>query len=358
MKLYQINIKNFRSFKQLKIQDFKDLNLIVGNNNFGKTSILEAIFLSIGISNPQLAITIDSLRGLFHDESDDFKFIFNELDYSRNIELDSEFVSKSQFRKLIIRPTYSKIKDVNKKELETEDISSASESITRNEIDGIQFEFSVKSLKQSKDRFVKATIQLTSKGAKITTANFKEELLGIFLRPTAIASEAYDRIDKIQRKKGLEKLIKTLKQIDKNIINISLGSKNMVYFDIGIKELIPIQIMGDGIIRLLSILTAIASAENGFVIIDEIENGFHYSFLSRLWESIYETSKQYNVQVFASTHSFECVEAFSKIGSNLLMPEDNIRLIRIEKKSDNNYKVVNYNRENVEDSIDSNWEIR
>ena len=100
MKLYKIDIEKFRGFSKFVIEDLKKINLIVGKNNSGKTSLLEAIFLAIGISNPNLSITIDNLRGLIHDKNDDFRFIFHNLDYSEKIKIESEFINKTQFRKL------------------------------------------------------------------------------------------------------------------------------------------------------------------------------------------------------------------------------------------------------------------
>lgn len=354
MKLYKIDIEKFRGFSKLKFEDFKDLNLIVGKNNCGKTSILEAIFLSIGVSNPNLAVSIDRFRGLLHDETEDFRFIFHNLDYSKNIKIETEFVNNTQHRKLFIKPTFEKTKNV---ELKPDDIYTNTNSTIR-KIDGIEFDFSIKSLKQSKDNFKKSILQFTSKGIKITQPeDYNESILGIFLRPTTTSSDVYERLDKIVIKKGEQKFIKALHHIDNRITDISLGAKNMIYFDIGIERLVPIQIMGDGIIKLLSILATIANAENGIVLIDEIENGFHFSVLNKLWESIYDAAKQYNVQIFATTHSLECAKSFNNVQSSKLLKEDALRLYRIEKIKDE-FEIFKYDSEILESSFESNWEIR
>lgn len=356
MKLYKIDINKFRGFPKLNFEDFKDLNLIVGKNNSGKTSVLEAIFLSIGVSNPNLAMSIDRFRGLLHDETEDFRFIFHNLDYSENIKIETEFINSSQHRKLIIKPTYEKTKSV---ELKPDDISTNSNiNSSVKKIDGIEFDFSIKSLKKSKDNFRKSVLQHTSKGIKITQPeNYNESILGIFLRPTTTSSDVYERLDKILVKKGEQKFIKALHHIDSRISDISLGAKNMIYFDIGIERLVPIQIMGDGIIKLLSILATIANAENGIVLIDEIENGFHYSVLDKLWESIYDAAKQYNVQIFATTHSLECAKSFNNVQASKLLKEDTLRLYRIEKIKDE-FEIFKYDSEILESSFESNWEIR
>jgi len=132
----------------------------------------------------------------------------------------------------------------------------------------------------------------------------------------------------------------------------------MIYFDIGIERRVPVQIMGDGIIRLLTILTAISRAQNGFVIIDEIENGFHYSVLPKLWKIIYNTAEQYNVQIFASTHSIECITAFRDFYSEKLNIADDFRLYRINRFPKDQINLIKYDYQSLESSLESNWEVR
>ena len=75
------------------------------------------------------------------------------------------------------------------------------------------------------------------------------------------------------------------------------------------KQRVPLLYMGDGMGRLASILLAISSAAGGGVVIDEIENGIHHSCLEALWSVIFQAAAQSKTQVFATTHSYECIEA-------------------------------------------------
>jgi AAA15 family ATPase/GTPase len=73
--------------------------------------------------------------------------------------------------------------------------------------------------------------------------------------------------------------------------------------------MVPIPFMGDGIRRVLSIVLAIANAPGGVVLIDEVENGLHYSVMKDVWKAIALAARQFDVQVFATTHSWECILA-------------------------------------------------
>ena len=98
-----IHIRGFRGIPSLKIDDFKKINLFLGQNNCGKTSILEALFLIIGISNPNLSYNLNKFRGLIQTESDDFRFIFNKFDFDINLRIAAGF-SSGQHRILTIKP--------------------------------------------------------------------------------------------------------------------------------------------------------------------------------------------------------------------------------------------------------------
>ena len=65
MHISNLDITNFRGIKHLQIDDLKMVNIFLGKNNVGKTSILEAVLLSIAPTNPEIAIGIDNLRKLF-----------------------------------------------------------------------------------------------------------------------------------------------------------------------------------------------------------------------------------------------------------------------------------------------------
>ena len=91
--------------------------------------------------------------------------------------------------------------------------------------------------------------------------------------------------------------------------------------------------------------------------IDEIENGFHHSSQEILWDAIFKSAKEFNVQIFATTHSIECVKAFSSSYSQQVQNSDIIRLYRIERR-DYDFKVVSYDHKTLEASLDSSWEVR
>lgn len=81
--------------------------------------------------------------------------------------------------------------------------------------------------------------------------------------------------------------------------------------------LAPISVFGDGVRRALSIALAIPSAQNGLLLIDEIESALHMSVLDTLYPWLVEACAEYNVQLFATTHSLEAVDAIAKLDKSI-----------------------------------------
>jgi len=115
-----------------------------------------------------------------------------------------------------------------------------------------------------------------------------------------------------QRKKGLETLERLLGVVDPRItaVRVDPGDDgNQVIVDIGLSEMVPLSQAGQGVFRLLTILSDIIGENPEVLAIDEIENGLHHSVHEQVWRGLAEIASQLNVQIFATTHSGECLQA-------------------------------------------------
>jgi AAA15 family ATPase/GTPase len=101
---------------------------------------------------------------------------------------------------------------------------------------------------------------------------------------------------------------------------------------------VPIGSLGDGIWRMLGLALAIVNTRDGFLFIDEIDTGLHYTAMADMWKLVWETAKRLNVQVFATTHSSDCWRSLATIASEEDAAEDGIRIHRIER--DNPQSIV------------------
>lgn len=358
----KISIKGFRGIKELELDDFRQINLFVGKNNCGKSSILESLYLAIAPTNAHLPVKINMFRGLQNIDENMWLTLFYKMSRDLNITILTELNNKDE-RKLVIKPnmksatnvaiTNTKIKD------ELIDVSGdiSGSSLMFPAINGLLIEYSIKQKNVKKWKKYNAQIALDGINREITPPKgYKENLKGAYLNPRTIFIDIPKNFDTVQVRKQIDLVVDVLKEIDDSLVNLSLG-KDVIYCDIGLDRLMPINVMGDGMYRLLAIVLAISTQQNGILLIDEIDTGLHYSAQEVLWNVIFKSAKKFNVQIFASTHSLECIKAFSSTCSNQSPKEIDTKLYRIEKRDDD-IKAIDYDEEVLAASLDSGWEMR
>ena len=125
----------------------------------------------------------------------------------------------------------------------------------------------------------------------------------------------------------------------------------------GVRDVSPLRSMGDGVNRILTIILAMVNAENGYLLIDEFENGLHYSVQEQLWKIIFQTAKILNVQVFATTHSNDCIRSFGNVLNSGDYDSDSGKLIRLDRKGDEVFD-TDFNAEELHTANVQNIEIR
>lgn len=117
---------------------------------------------------------------------------------------------------------------------------------------------------------------------------------------------------------------------------------------------IPLKRLGDGANRLFAIALALANSRGGLLLVDEAENGIHYSVHVRLWRMVFEAAEKANVQVVAATHSWDCVTGFAKAAVE--SPADG-SLYRLER-FENRVEAIPYTEEDLHTAAVQRIEVR
>ena len=117
----------------------------------------------------------------------------------------------------------------------------------------------------------------------------------------------------------------------------------------------PLKSLGDGAVRIFSIALAIANSRDGFLLIDEAENGIHHSVQADFWKMVMKTSFENNVQVLATTHSWDCVVGFSRAA--IEMEEAEGRMVRVDRVGDQ-MRIVEYTEEDLQVVTRQRIEVR
>ena len=118
---------------------------------------------------------------------------------------------------------------------------------------------------------------------------------------------------------------------------------------------VPLKSLGDGVTRMFAAALALANSRNGFLVVDEAENGIHYSVQQDFWRMVLHIAHQNNVQVLATTHSWDCVKGFARAAAESSDTEG--LLIRLDR-DDSEVRVVEYTEEDLETAANQGIEVR
>jgi hypothetical protein len=180
-------------------------------------------------------------------------------------------------------------------------------------------------------------------------------LIGNDPRPPQEDVQWFSKLDDVGRQ---DELVNTLQLIEPRLKQLAVSVADgipMIYGDIGIGRRVPMSQMGEGMVRLLSLILEITNASGGSVLIDEIETGFHYSVMNSVWMTIAAAAHRSNTQIFATTHSFECIRAAHE--SFLLREEYDFRLHRLDRIKGET-RSVTYDSEMLAAAMASDFEVR
>lgn len=367
--LENISISNFKGITNLEISNFKKVNLFTGKNNCGKTTVLEAIDFAL---NPKSSSPCDIAFGRksFNDNNHEkWLSIFNKMDADKKPQIYAKYKNSTEITLKFLKIVTIDIIGANNLNYGVEFLCSVkkpedsynSESRASKALSALTgsinpYTFEVRITDDYSNRpslpfnLPLLNIYATDKDNKLTA------IKTVFLYGSFNPSSLAQKLDKFLADKNTGDIVTVLKKLEPSLTNITLGANNIVRCDLGYNKLLPINVMGDGFLKIFSYILNLSDARNGVVLIDEIENGLHYSSLETLWKAIFQAAKEFNVQVFATTHSLECTKAFlytaQEEGYNEL-----INYYRLERKDDI-FKVVDYEPEILETAFEMNLEVR
>ena len=154
-------------------------------------------------------------------------------------------------------------------------------------------------------------------------------------------------------------VIDILKEIEPNLKDIVLADGELLV-DMGFDKRIPIQVLGDGIRKLLSLIISIYYCSNGILLVDEIDNGIHYKSMPVMWRALLKAAKEYNVQLFATTHNIDSLQTLCKVVEEKKdsLWEENIRVYTLRKTSDDTLKAIKSTYKQFNHLINQEIEIR
>ena len=337
--LDSLEIKNFRAFKHLRIEKLGRVNLIVGKNNVGKTNVLEALWLYVTKAKLSTILGLLGTRdeGLWAingqattlaERLASFKHLFHGR-HEAGEHLGAIRVGPADGNQNVLIIDFARSGATVKRGTEnTWQMFPPEPQATPNQF--TQFFVT--------DGDFASLYPLGASAEQEMPAEPIQEVKAVYAPASGISRvQINDLWDDVTLTPLEDDVVASLRIVASNVERINLkGGKepfiprNPIVKITDLDDPISLRSMGEGMNRMFGIALALVNAKDGMLLIDEVDTGLHYSVLPDLWRLIFEVAHRLNVQVFATTHSKDCLEAFQYATDE--NTEEEGMLIRLEKR--------------------------
>jgi AAA15 family ATPase/GTPase len=376
MLIRDLTIKGYRCFEDFSMDGLTRVNLLVGNNNSGKTSFLEAVYLLVNQPEFNSKNLGKILKEVFENRNEFSQHIENY----ENIIGESTYVQKNYFMdRLFYGYDENKAYGASISSQQADSIST--DIISEDAFDYIglfypnnQFMFKIDEKKRVVETFFEFNAQglmnecswqldesLSEDYIKQKTFFHGEIQSSLFLSNYQINLEKISSIwDKIELTPKEDIVIEALRiilpTVDRIGFSVSEGFNNIRLKVKDHPKPIPLSSMGYGMNRILNLAIALVSTEKGVLLVDEIETGLHYEAQLDMWRLVLKTAQDLDVQVFATTHSWDCIAAL-KEALQELEDQSVAKLFRLDSKY-GKLRAVEYDAEEIRIAVNQGVEVR
>lgn len=330
----RISIGSFRGLENVQLDGLKQVNLLVGGNNSGKTSILEAIavlyagtdlrqWLDVSFvrevrtfaSSPDSMSLLDTISWMF--PSKDVGLWDHDGAGKIVLSADTENGTRRLEASLTPFEGFLSEKDVSGPMRRLNNISP-DEPVADHGIE-LEIDYSAPSDGLFNDEGTKS-FQIWSKvGFRTHPRNSRKQDVVQYIPPYGHRNSTTNisALSRSLREDNIDVLNELMTSLDGRISGVELvtaenSHRPQIAVRLQDRRLVPLSVMGDGTRRALSISLSILASEKGILLIDEIEAAFHVSAFSKVFDWLMMASEKYQVQIFATTHSLEAIEAIAK----------------------------------------------
>ena len=346
--IHSLTIDGYRGFSHFEMPGLRRINLLVGRNNGGKTSVLEMLNLLVSGGDPGALFRIVSRRGerVYTDQPSsrpEGEYEISHLFHGHNLNPGAHFSvsAKNQHPPRSVRCAFSEPSKEDQHRLLSEGGEAPNIPPYVLELSG-------------NPKPPVAVIPLTRR------ASLRGEILDPIRRRHRTAfwdagfthfisteSLTFDTLaamwNQIALTEAQSRVLQALRSIEPKVEAIApLITAEPYYFYGGrggfivklaeITNPIPIGSFGDGTWRILALSIALSRAKDGVLMVDEIDTGLHYSVMESMWKLVAETSRTQNIQVFATAHSYDCVNSLAAICDKNIEREDLVTIQRIDAR--------------------------
>jgi AAA domain, putative AbiEii toxin, Type IV TA system len=367
------SVRGFRTFERLELDGLKRINVISGKNDTGKSSLLEALYLHASgpVAGTAAVNTLRGLRGLSGlnvspgSQEGPWDFLFQVENPESLITLDAS----------TDRGRYSLSLQLGKGGIQQDSLADPhgssgslwSRSLTIIERRG----------QRANTRYTQ-TVTMRSVGSQpgvptlpggvvvnselnpVATAPFEVAILSA-PRGRSTAESLAASYSELRQKGGREDLLRALQKVDGRIQGVEVlvsEGRPLLWATLSDGNLLPFYRLGEAVSSVAGYLLGLTDAgSGGLILIDEIENGLHYSIMRQVWRELYENARSQGRQVVATTHSRECLVA---AWQELREEKGALKLFRLTRgrNTDGPVEAVAYDQQRLDAGFEMDVDLR
>ncbi len=370
--LTSVTIENFRNLDCLTLERLGRVTLIGGQNGSGKTALLEALFLFSGPDLPELSERVNTFRGLPPPGREHvFRGIFYGYDTDRPIRISAcgDWGDKPRTLDISVQERRG-IVAIHPDAGESRGLMG----FTRSQMEG-DHEIVFKYLHGDGAEFTSRAwwgaeeISFAGPTPSVVTQNILQESQRVPNKAKSVFMPPIQRVDpqsiaslfgNLQLEGEEDTALDFIRPLEPRLQSLTLIPLNdvpVIHARLkGVNRLIPMQLMGEGLNRMFGLSLAMNDARGGTVLIDEIENGLQATIHEEVFGSLFDLAEAYDVQVFATTHSYEFLEHAHRAVVER-EASDNFNYYRLDH-IDGKAKAFRFDGDMIETAIKLKWDVR
>ena len=364
-----VSIEGYRGFARYQMHDLGRVNLLVGRNNSGKTTVLEALHVLGSDGDPTVIWQACDRRGeIFRDE--------RALERRGDAALSHLFPGRpddmrASFSVVGIGPDPETHRRVNIRILKVDPkTAEADRPLTANQVNDAESPFRL----GIESRLRIAPVRLDRRGGlSLGLARMAKQFAAYadaqashpvqFVSTAGIpAGDLVGLWDEVQLAGDESLVVAMLKAIDPAIEDIrSLASaatagprEGFVVRYANESRRLPLGSLGDGVWRMLTLAVVLARCKGGMLLVDEIDTGLHHTVMADMWRLVYDAAKRLDIQVFATTHSEDCVYSLASICRD----DENASDVTIQRIEAGRTRSIAYSEAEIRAAAEHRIEVR
>ncbi|MDR0380278.1 MAG: AAA family ATPase [Candidatus Accumulibacter sp.] len=361
----ELSLKNFRCFQDFTLEGIRPVTLIAGANNVGKSTILESIFLFMSRNSSDVFLRLNGFRGM-QTTSSPFTIwepLFFDMDMRNGISIAILDDGNEQSITLCRDDSLSLSSIAGIPPLS---VFGSAEGGTQPNIGPDKPLSNSYPLKLGyKERNVEHVSHfLLTESTRLVLLNrspaptipVRTQYIGSWIFNHAQIASWLSALEISNRKDRCIEIARVLEPRTRDISVTNIDGVGGVYVDIGLTKKLSLNVLGGGVNKYMHIALCMLANPGSILLVDEMENGFHYSLFPKLWKIIGELAAETKCQVFATTHSYECISGAVGLADSDAN-DDLFRFIRLDRQ-DGIVVPRAFDNESFGYAIRNDWEVR